>query len=218
MPKLKNTLIAGVLYISIIAILYGFTLTMYKTESDPFIPGDVEMQEMGSLLSKGSGSTWRPDHSMGSLLAASTLSNTSSGSSWHTDGGSIAAMAGTPQRSIGTMSGATHTTATTAGDNIAISQFSELDQFGYPVHDARIDLDRLSWEPKHRSPWMTKFMRGHTPSIGSSGEIDNISMYSRPAPSNQPHFKLPGNRLTESGVSTSGSIVVPSLTDPRYYR
>ena len=51
MPKLKNTLIAGVLYISIIAILYGFTLTMYKTESDTFIPGDVEMQEMGSYES-----------------------------------------------------------------------------------------------------------------------------------------------------------------------
>ena len=218
MPKLKNTLIAGVLYISIIAILYGFTLTMYKTQSDTFNPGDVEMQEMGS----GSGSSWHPDHSMGSLLAASTLSNTSSGSSWHTDGGSIAAMAGTPQRSIGTMSGATHTTATTAGDNIAISQFSELDQFGYPTRDPRIDpsLDTVlpHWENKHRSPWITKFMRGHTPSIGSSGELDNISMHSRPAPSNQPHFKLPGNRLTESGVSTSGSIQVPSLTDPRYYR
>ena len=218
MPKLKNTLIAGALYISIIAILYGFTLTMYKTESDPFIPGDVEMQEMGSLLSKGSGSSWHPDHSMGSLLAASTLSNTSSGSSWHTDGGSIAAMAGTPQRSIGTMSGATHTTATTAGDNIAISQFSRLDQFGYPTRDPRIDpIDTRHWEPKHREPWLTKFKRGQTPSIGSSGEIDNISMYSRPAPSNQPHFKLPENRLTET-ESTSGSIFVPSLTDPRYYR
>ena len=109
MPKLKNALIAGVLYISIIAILYGFTLTMYKTESDTFIPGDVEMQEMGSFL------------------AASTLSNTSSGSSWH------------PGGSVATMAGATHTTATTAGDNIAISQFSELDLMGYPRHDPRID-------------------------------------------------------------------------------
>ena len=193
MPKLKNSLIAGVLYISIIAILYGFTLTMFKTISDPFIPGDVEMQEMGSFL------------------AASTLSNTSSGSSWHQEG------------SVATMAGATHTTASTAVDNIAISQLSgTIDEFGYPRRDPRIDpsLDTNlpHWENKHRSPWLTKFKRGHTPSIGSSGEIDNISMYSRPAPSNQPHFKLPENRLTESGVSTSGSIIVPSLTDPRYYR
>ena len=194
MPKLKNTLIAGALYISIIAILYGFTLTMYKTESDPFIPGDVEMQDMGS----GSGSSWHPDHSMGSLLAASTLSNTSSGSSWHTDGGSIAAMAGTPQRSIGTMSGATHTTATTAGDNIALSQMSgTIDKFGYPTRDPRIDpIDtkfhwKKHWERKHREPWLVKFKRGQTPSIGSSGELDNISVYSRAPPSNQPPFLPP---------------------------
>ena len=219
---LKNSLIAGVLYISIIAILYGFTLTMFKTESDTFIPGDVEMQEMGSLLSKGSGITWRPDHSMGSLLAASTLSNTSSGSSWHTDGGSIAAMAGTPQRSIGTMSGATHTTATTAGDNIALSQMSgTIDKFGYPARDPRIDpIDtrfhwKKHWEPKHRWPWLVKLKRGQTPSIGSSGELDNISMHSRAPPSNQPPFKPP---VTGDTLSTRGSMFAPALDDPRYYR
>ena len=184
MPKLKNALIAGVLYISIIAILYGFTLTMFKTESDTFIPGDVEMQEMGSFL------------------AASTLSNTSSGSSWHQEG------------SVATMAGATHTTASTAVDNVSKSRFSYLGPDGYPLHDPRIDGSRL-WAPKHRDVWRTKFKRGQTPSIGSSGELDNISMHSRPPPSNQPPFEPP---VTGDTVSTRGSIFVPALDDPRYYR
>ena len=181
MPKLKNSLIAGVLYISIIAILYGFTLTMFKTRSDTFIPGDVEMQEMGSFL------------------AASTLSNTSSGSSWHVGG------------SVATMAGATHTTASTAVDNVSKSRFSYLGPDGYPLHDPRIDGSRL-WAPKHRDVWRTKFKRGQTPSIGSSGELDNISMHSRSQPANQPPFN------TADTVSTRGSLFHPRLDDPRYYR
>ena len=183
MPKLKNSLIAGALYISIITILYGFTQTMFKTRSDTFSPGDVEMQEMGSFL------------------AASTISNTSSGSSWF----------GHP---AGTLSGATHTTVSSPIDNISISRFSELDVMGYPTHDPRIDKTKRLWAPKHRDAYEMKFQRKHniTPSIGSSGELDYISMHSRSQPANQPAFNLADT------VSTRGSIIVPRLDDPRYHR
>ena len=113
-----------------------------------------------------------------------------------------------------TMSGATHTTLTTGRDNLSLSKFSELDQFGYPRHDPRIDgSQKFGWyQPKKVFIGLDKHRKGVyvDPSIGSSGEIDRLSLgKSRSTPENQPQW-------SEHTGSTE-SIFVPKPDDPRYF-
>ena len=124
-----------------------------------------------------------------------------------------------------TMSGATHTTETTVVrlsrgrlaevDNRSLSEFSEIDQFGYPRYDPRIDGSRkgANWyRPKKVYIGLDKHGKGVyvDPSIGSSGEIDRLSLgKSRSTPENQPQW-------SEHTGSTE-SIFVPKPDDPRYF-
>ena len=117
---------------------------------------------------------------------------------------------GSTSSSSDTMSGATHTTATTLVDNLSISRFSEIDRFGYPTHDPRIDgSQRHHWyQPK-------RVYKGHDeygpPSIGSSGELDRISLgRSRSTPANQPQW---------AHIPSAEDMYVdrPRSDDPRYY-
>ena len=124
-----------------------------------------------------------------------------------------------------TMSGATHTTETTVVrlprgrlaevDNRSLSKFSEIDQFGYPRYDPRIDGSRkgANWyRPKKVYIGLDKHGKGVyvDPSIGSSGEIDRLSLgKSRSTPENQPEWSY--------HTSSTDSIVIPKSDDPRYY-
>ena len=112
--------------------------------------------------------------------------------------------ASTSSESSATMSGATHTTATTSVDNVSLNRLGQLDRFGYPMHDARIE-GSLNWYKPRRG-----YGRYGPPSIGSSGEIDRISLgRSRSMPANQPQWS-DHTRSTES-------IFVPKADDARYY-
>ena len=113
-----------------------------------------------------------------------------------------------------TMSGATHTTLSTEVDNLSLSKFSEFDRFGYPRHDPRIDgSQKFGWyQPKKVYVGLDKHGVGvyKDPSIGSSGEIDRLSLgHSRSTPRNQPQW-------SQHTCSTE-SIVIPKSDDARYY-
>ena len=116
---------------------------------------------------------------------------------------------GSISSSSDTMSGATHTTATTLVDNVSISRFSEIDRFGYPTHDPRIDGSQrhLWYHPKMEYKETGVF---GPPSIGSSGELDRVSLgRSRSTPANQPQW--------DQHTGSTEAIYVPRSDDPRYY-
>ena len=116
---------------------------------------------------------------------------------------------GSTSSSSDTMSGATHTTATTLVDNVSISRFSEIDRFGYPRHDPRIDGSQrhLWYHPKMEYKETGVF---GPPSIGSSGELDRVSLgRSRSTPANQPQW--------DQHTGSTEAIYVPRSDDPRYY-
>ena len=129
-------------------------------------------------------------------------------------GGSVSS-----SRGSSTVSGATHSTVTTMNisvpesqvDNISKAELGSLDHFGYPKHDPRIEGSLNWYQPKKV---FVGYKHGKAvyaaPSIGSSGEIDRISLgRSRSMPANQPQWS-DHTRSTES-------IFVPKADDARYY-
>ena len=100
-------------------------------------------------------------------------------------------------------------------DNLSLSEFSELDIFGYPRYDPRIDGSRKGsnwYQPKKVYVGLDKHGKGvyKDPSIGSSGELDRLSLGpSRSTPENQPAWSY--------HTRSTDSIVIPKLDDARYY-
>ena len=191
-------LAAGAVYFTAITLLYGFKRITKRAETE------IEMIRYSPKPPKGGGGV-----SEISLRQKRCDEKVDLGDDDFDTMSSAKTMSGAK-----TLSGATHTTLTTGADNLSLSKFSELDQFGYPRHDPRIDgSQKFGWyQPKKVYVGLDKHGVGvyKDPSIGSSGEIDRLSLgHSRSTPRNQPQW-------SQHTCSTE-SIVIPKSDDARYY-
>ena len=198
MIKLQNVLTAGAISLSAIALLYGFTATMIKEKPDTvtYVPM-VEIKRCDEKC--------QSEHSAASTWGAGSTP-------------SERLYQRTPMTSAQYMrylaEEASRVESSSAG-NLSLSKFSEIDQFGYPTYDPRIDGSRKGsnwYQPKKVYVGLDKHGKGvyADPSIGSSGELDRLSLGpSRSTPENQ--------RQWSQHTSSTESIFIPKSDDPRYY-
>ena len=198
MIRLQNVITAGVISLSVIALLYGFTATMIDLKPDTvtYVPMvEIKRCDEKCQSEHSAASTWGAGSTPSERLYQRTPL--------------------TPAQYLKHLEEeASRAESSSAVDNLSLSKFSELDQFGYPRYDPRIDGSRKGANWYQPKKVFVGYKHGKAvyaaPSIGSSGELDRLSLGpSRSTPENQ--------RPWSQHTSSTESIFIPKSDDPRYY-